>query len=274
MFVLIFCDRRGVMQVKESSGLYIRKYIFLSVVLGMAFPAFNVRAEENKSTEMSSKVFSLHLGGSRVVYDPAASSGAVLRVSNDHDYPILVQSEVLREDKKAQAPFVVTPPLFRLDGRQSSHLRIVRVSGDFPADRESLQWICVKGIPPKDDDIWVKEKDETKADKVSLQVRLVVSNCIKLFVRPAAVKGQSDEAAGRVTWQRIGNRLKGDNPTPFYINLSKLTVGGKAVKDHEYIAPFSSREYTLPTGASGKVQWTVITDYGGTSKLFEADLKG
>ncbi|HBK0787472.1 TPA: Dr fimbrial biogenesis chaperone DraB, partial [Escherichia coli] len=89
-----------------------------------------------------------------------------------------------------------------------------------------------------------------------------------------AVKGRPDDVAGKVEWQRAGNRLKGVNPTPFYINLSTLTVGGKEVKEREYIAPFSSREYPLPAGASGKVQWKVITDYGGTSKQFEAELKG
>ncbi|HFL8598534.1 TPA: Dr fimbrial biogenesis chaperone DraB, partial [Escherichia coli] len=101
-----------------------------------------------------------------------------------------------------------------------------------------------------------------------------VRSCIKLFVRPPAVKGRPDDVAGKVEWQRAGNRLKGVNPTPFYINLSTLTVGGKEVKEREYIAPFSSREYPLPAGASGKVQWKVITDYGGTSKQFEAELKG
>lgn len=139
---------------------------------------------------------------------------------------MLVQSEVLSEDQKSPAPFVVTPPLFRLDGQQSSRLRIVRTGGEFPSDRESLQWICVKGIPPKEDDRWAEGKDgEKKADKVSLNVQLSVSSCIKLFVRPPAVKGQPDDVAGKVEWQRAGNRLKGVNPTPFYINLSALTVG-------------------------------------------------
>lgn len=39
---------------------------------------------------------------------------------------MLVQSEVLAENQKDPAPFVVTPPLFRLDALQSSRLRIVR----------------------------------------------------------------------------------------------------------------------------------------------------
>lgn len=136
--------------------------------------------------------------------------GETLTVINDQDYPMLVQSEVLSEDQKSPAPFVVTPPLFRLDGQQSSRLRIVRTGGEFPSDRESLQWICVKGIPPKEDDRWAEGKDgEKKADKVSLNVQLSVSSCIKLFVRPPAVKGQPDDVAGKVEWQRAGNRLKG-----------------------------------------------------------------
>ena len=249
----------------------------LSVTGLLSAGAYAAGGEGNMSasaTETNARVFSLHLGATRVVYNPA-SSGETLTVINDQDYPMLVQSEVLSEDQKSPAPFVVTPPLFRLDGQQSSRLRIVRAGGEFPSDRESLQWICVKGIPPKEDDRWAEGKDgEKKADKVSLNVQLSVSSCIKLFVRPPAVKGRPDDVAGKVEWQRAGNRLKGVNPTPFYINLSTLTVGGKEVKEREYIAPFSSREYPLPAGASGKVQWKVITDYGGTSKQFEAELKG
>lgn len=59
------------------------------------------------------------------------SSGASLTVMNDLDYPMLVQSEVLAENQKDPAPFVVTPPLFRLDALQSSRLRIVRTGGGF-----------------------------------------------------------------------------------------------------------------------------------------------
>lgn len=223
--------------------------------------------------DVSSQTFSLHLGATRVIYDPA-SSGATLTVLNDHEYPILVQSEVLAENQKDRAPFVVTPPLFRLDGLQSSRLRIVRTGGTFAEDRESLQWLCVKGIPPKEDDKWAEDAKGKKADRVSLQVQFSVSSCIKLLIRPSAVKGHPDDVAGKVEWHKAGNKLTGNNPTPFYINLQELKVGGKAVRNLHYIPPYSSYEYELPAGASGKVQWKVITDYGGTSNLFESGLKG
>lgn len=225
-----------------------------------------------KNIDVSSKEFSLHLGTTRVIYN-LDSSGETLRVINGQDYPMLVQSEVLTEDQKSRAPFVVTPPLFRLDGLQSSRLRVVRTGGNFPSDRESLQWLCVKGIPPKADDQWAETQDKKKqVGKVSLQVQVSVSSCIKLFVRPPSVKGHPDDVAGNVEWKKVGDTLKGSNPTPFYINLSELKVGGKDVQDRHYIAPFSSYDYVLPSGATDKVKWNIITDYGGKSGYFETVL--
>lgn len=220
--------------------------------------------------EHSSKKFSLHLGSSRVIYN-LNSKGSFLTVNNDHDYPILVQSEVLMEDREKKAPFVVTPPLFRIDALQSSRVRIVRTGGNFPEDRESLQWLCVKALPPKEGDIWAKDWHEKADDKVHIKLQFSVNTCIKLFVRPSTVNGHSEDVAGKIKWQKVGNKLKGTNPTPFYINLSELKIGGNAL-GHHYIAPFSSFETVLPVNTTGNVQWKVITDYGGVSGQFESEL--
>ncbi|EHY5882435.1 fimbria/pilus periplasmic chaperone [Escherichia coli] len=248
-----------------------------TILIGMltSLSAVNVMAVvEDKNIDVGSKVFSLHLGESRVIYNPA-SSGATLTVINKQDYPILIQSEVLTEDKKDKANFVVTPPLFRLDAHQSSRLRVIRTGGVFPEGREILQWICVNGIPPKEDDKWADNKtsDKNKSGNISLQVQFLVSSCIKLFVRPSTVKGHPDDVAGNVEWHKVGNKLKGYNPTPFYISFAELRVGNKEINDRHYISPYSSYEYALPVGASGKVRWKVITDYGGKSEQFESELK-
>lgn len=253
----------------------LRRLLIASVVVTMGGRE-EVHAAIEPSPETTSKIFSLHLGATRVVYDPD-SSGESLTVINDQNYPMLVQSEVLAEDQKSRAPFVVTPPLFRLDGLQSSRLRIVRTGGIFPSDRESLQWVCIKGIPPKAEDKWAEDGNKrTLANKVSLQVQFSVRSCIKLFVRPSTLKGHPDDIASQLEWKKSGGELMGINPTPFFINLSELKVAGEEVKEHHYIAPFSSYKYMLPVGAVGnvgKVQWQVITDYGGKSRLFETDLK-
>ncbi|EOU0021765.1 fimbria/pilus periplasmic chaperone [Salmonella enterica subsp. enterica serovar Schwarzengrund] len=237
----------------------------------LGFPLHSAVADTKIDT--TSKTFILHLGATRVIYD-LSGNGSTLSVVNEQDYPMLVQSEVLTEDRKGKAPFVVTPPLFRLDGFQSSRLRIVRTGGAFPKDRESLQWLCVKGIPPTSGDKWAENKDGNKAnDRVSLQMNFSVNSCIKLIIRPSAVKGHPEDVAENVIWQKAGRKLKGTNPTPFYINLSELSIGENKVKPHHYIAPFSTYEYDIPMNANGNIYWKVITDYGGDSKQFETKLK-
>lgn len=224
-------------------------------------------------TETTAQTFSVRLGVTRVIYDPD-SNGTTLSVVNPQDYPILLQSEALTEDMKSRAPFMVTPPLQRIEALQQSRLRIVRTGGSFPPDRESMQWICAKGIPPKAGDTWAAGRDGKPAvkDKVFMNVQLSINSCIKLFVRPAAVKGSPTDAARQVAWQWQGGRLKGSNNSPFYINLTSLTVNGSALPDAHYIPPFGSYVYDVPDGKkSGQVNWKIINDYGGESPVFRAE---
>ncbi|MCZ5740328.1 fimbria/pilus periplasmic chaperone [Escherichia coli] len=102
--------------------------IFIVVWGLLGFPLHSAATETK--IDATSKTFILHLGATRVIYNPSGN-GSTLSVYNNQDYPMLVQSEVLAEDRKGKAPFVVTPPLFRLDGLQSSRLRIVRTGGVF-----------------------------------------------------------------------------------------------------------------------------------------------
>ncbi|EDS3841758.1 fimbria/pilus periplasmic chaperone [Citrobacter portucalensis] len=237
------------------------------------FPLQGVAAEEQK-IERSSQEFGVKLSATRVIYAPD-SVGQTLSISSPQDYPMLVQSRVFAEDMKSKAPFVVTPPLFRLDGQQQTNLRIVRTGGDFAKDRESLQWLCVKGIPPKADDLWAKDKEgkSTVNKTISLNLQVSVDNCIKLFVRPESIKGHPDDVASSLSWFRQGTRLKAVNDTPFYMNLSSLKVGGVDIPDVHYISPFSSYTFSLPKSVSGKVSWTIVTDYGGVSNVYQADVK-
>lgn len=73
----------------------------------LGFPLHSAVADTKIDT--TSKTFILHLGATRVIYD-LSGNGSTLSVVNEQDYPMLVQSEVLTEDRKGKAPFVVTPP--------------------------------------------------------------------------------------------------------------------------------------------------------------------
>lgn len=244
---------------------------FCGALVLLIVPGMGV-ASENLREESILKEFSLHLGASRIIYG-YNSAGETMSVINRHGYPILVQSVVMKENQQELAPFIITPPLFRLEPYQSSKIRIVRVGGEFPFDREAMQWVCVKGIPPKNGDKWAEEWSSTQKSNIALEVKFSVNSCIKLIVRPHHIKGGPENVANKIIWKRVGDTLKGENPTPFYMNFSEISIGGVNLNAKHYIAPFSSYEYKIPLGSSGKIKWRVKNDYGGSSRLFESDYK-
>ena len=241
----------------------------------MFLVAYSQVTYASNNMETNTQSFSVKLGASRIIFDPA-SNGTTLIVTNPQDYPMLVQSQTFAEDMKSKAPFVITPPLMRLDGQQQSRLRVVRAAGSFSEDRESLQWLCVKGIPPKADDEWAKGEGDKASKKVSLNLQVSINNCIKLLVRPVSVKGSPEDAGANISWQIQNGKLKATNNSQFYMNISSLFVGGQQVKNAGYIAPLSSKDFDAPDGGkkSGtQVQWNIINDYGGQSRDYKATLK-
>lgn len=146
----------------------------------------------------------------------------------------------------------------------------MRTGGTFAPDRESLNWLCVTGISPQDDDLWGAKQPQKK---MTLQFQVRVNNCIRLLIRPGDLKGTSSDVASSVVWRREGGKLKASNPTPFYMNLASLTVGGREIQRAAAIPPLGNQTYPLPEGASGDVIWKVITDYGGESQPIRATLK-
>ncbi|EAO0164574.1 fimbria/pilus periplasmic chaperone [Salmonella enterica] len=228
-----------------------------------------------QSASLNSQKYGIVLGTSRVIY-PTDGRGVSLRVTNPEDYPILVQSQVMNEDKKTEAPFYVTPPLFRLEGRQQNTLRIVRTGGNYPAARESLTWLCVRGIPPKDGDVWAEDKSKSlqTSGGVAMLMQLSINSCIKLLVRPDSLSGNPSDMADKLVWKITGKNLTAANPTPYYMNLDSLSFNGKKLKA-DYIPPLSEHEFTLPDGSGvrGKVNWTVIGDYGDKSTVRSAEIK-
>ncbi|EIG1170728.1 fimbria/pilus periplasmic chaperone [Salmonella enterica subsp. diarizonae serovar 48:k:z53] len=238
----------------------------ISLIAGMS---------EAVAQQVSSQRYGIILGASRVVYPPD-SRGGTLSVTNPEDYPILVQSQVMNEDKKTEAPFYVTPPLFRLEGKQQNTLRVVRTGGIYPTDRESLAWLCVRGIPPKDGDVWAQDKGTALQSSagVTMLMQLSINSCIKLLIRPENLSGNPSGMAKKLTWKVNGRQLIATNPTLFYMNLGSLSFNDKKIRE-DYIPPLGERVFVLPegTGEHGKIKWTVIGDYGDKSQVQSVEIK-
>ncbi|EAN5736088.1 molecular chaperone [Salmonella enterica] len=238
----------------------LRLMIRIACLICFSYSALALAAG-NFSTQSSG----VDLDATRVIY-PLNRKSVSLSVKNSHDFPVLVKSSVWDETLKKEVPFIITPPLFRLDGGQRNALIITRIGGDFPSDRESMNWICVQGIPPESDSAWA---GGTGKRPVSMSIRVIVSSCIKLFVRPDSVNGNPVDMADKVSWKVSGKTITAVNPTPFYMNVSSLTFNGVKLNiARSYIPPLAEEKISLPSGTAtrGTLKWEVIGDYGETKE--------
>ncbi len=91
--------------------------------------------------------------GTRVVY-PATQKSISIRLNNDNESPALVQSwlddgDAAAPPESVHVPFIITPPIFRMDSKSGQTVRIVYTGESLPKDRESLFYLNVLDIPAK-----------------------------------------------------------------------------------------------------------------------------
>jgi len=247
-----------------------RAPLFLALIFVMPSAS---SAEPQTKLEQKTTTYSVGLSATRLIYTPG-STGVSVTINNPNDFPVLAQSEVSPDDGGSRVPFSVTPPLFRLDAGQQSRVRIIMTGDSSPKDRESLNWFCVTGIPPEKGDAWDERKD-AKNGSATLDVKVKLRQCIKLLTRPAGLSSTPEAASSELTWYRDAKGVRAMNNSPYFINLKTISVGGKSIDAPDYIAPFSSRIYTVSggTGPASELKFVVINDLGGDSAQVTARIQ-
>ncbi|EKM0377433.1 molecular chaperone [Cronobacter turicensis] len=193
------------------------------------------------------------VGGTRVIYEGNKKEAALSIKNNSAASPFLLQSWVDNGDGKTRGPFMVTPPLFRIESEEDHELRIAK-TGSLPEDRESLFYLNIRAIPPS-------------SPEAVNTLKLVVKTRIKLFYRPQALVVDAQTAYQQLKFHLAEGHLLAENPTPFYMVFDSLKVGATRIQSADMLAPFASQRFALPTKETGRVvSWRVINDYGGVTK--------
>ncbi|CAB3830045.1 putative fimbrial chaperone LpfB [Achromobacter aegrifaciens] len=195
------------------------------------------------------------VGGTRVIFNEKDRESSI-PVKNTGVSPYVVQAWIDAGEGAAKAPFVASPPLSRLDPGQENVLRILRLAGNLPLDRESVFWLNVKEIPEKSQDENV--------------LQIAVRTRIKLFYRPSGLAGKPGEQRQQLQWAvAAGGRgavLKIANPSAYHVTFATLNVnGGQQEINGGMVSPGGTLEYPL-SGLSAPrdvdVVFTTINDYG------------
>jgi len=204
------------------------------------------------------------VGGTRVIL-PAKDGEVTLRLTNENDTPALVQAWIDTGDAKStpdnvDTPFLITPPMFRMEAHRDQNLRILYTREPLPADRESLFWLNVLEVPPKPAD---------RGPGGNNYLQLALRSRLKLFFRPEGLQGEPLKAPAELVFHATGSTLVVNNPTPYHLTLTDivLDLGGKTVAvEGGMVAPKSELRLTAnglsaaPTGS--KVRFNAINDFG------------
>ncbi|MEW2740413.1 fimbria/pilus periplasmic chaperone [Providencia sp. PROV130] len=203
------------------------------------------------------------LDRTRVIYNEQDKTVG-MGLTNEHlTSPYLAQAWIENDkDEKVNSPFVVTPPVHRIEANSKSQIKIQAIPAvaQLPKDRESVYYLNVREIPPRSEKVNVLQ--------IALQTK------IKLFYRPAAIVIKErmevipQENEMKIFKQGANYTVK--NPSPYFLSITKLKKGNTEVQNFEpvMIAPFSEASLGKVANDLGSSPTLVyLNDFGGTMDL-------
>ncbi|MFV0456470.1 MAG: molecular chaperone [Pseudomonas sp.] len=211
---------------------------------------------------------SVVITGTRIIY-PSDAKEVTVQLTNQDNFPNIVQAwvDINNPDsmpETADAPFIINPTVSRISPGSGQSLRVIFTGSDLPQDRESLFYLNVLQIPPRN----IAKGDQN-------QMLLMLRNRLKLFYRPTTISGSPDVLPEKLRFGliRSGNgwHVTVENPTGYHASFGGATLN---IGKHKWqlkadmVPPLSTVEWRssgfakpLPTGKP-QLRAQLINDYG------------
>ncbi|MBA0098756.1 fimbria/pilus periplasmic chaperone [Stenotrophomonas indicatrix] len=207
--------------------------------------------------------------GTRQIF-PGGQQEITVRTENVGQQASLIQAWVDDGDKNAspetvQTPFMLRPPIYRLDAGKSQAMRVAFSGGELPQDRESIYWLNILDIP---------SSPEAGSIPTGNYIQFSLRTRIKLIYRPKGLNSPA-VAPQNLQWSVVEHggqwRLQVNNPTPYYVHFSALALRAQGKEfpaaDFPMVAPMSDQSYILEglqgPISGGNVLFQYINDQGG-----------
>lgn len=204
---------------------------------------------------------SIVLDGTRVIYQ-GNKNEVTISLTNNNARPVLVQSWIDTGNanatpEKISVPFVLTPPINRVDPNKGQTIRISYTGVPaLPTDKESVYWLNVLEVPAKD-----KSSGDTQQ-----KLNVVFRTRIKLFYRPEGLAGNSNDAPDELRWHLSSQNVTVQNSSKYNITIFDINYKDKGVSSEssgKMIAPGESQQFTLKnSGNVDGLSFSTINDYG------------
>lgn len=210
------------------------------------------------------------INGTRIVFN-AKDKESTVQLKNNGSNPYLLQLWIDAGNPNANpgevnVPFLIIPPVVRIDPEKGQTVRIMATKPDLPQDRESIFWFNMLEIPPN--------PQVMKSGNTHMQ--LAFRTRIKMFYRPDNLTPTPLQSYKDIKITLQSGNIKVTNHTPYYMTFSKVEIrkskGAEvlaSVKNfpQRIVKPKSEMTFPLTRKKSenlngATVIYSVINDYG------------
>lgn len=196
-----------------------------------------------------------------------------LGMRNSDSEPYLIQAgmawldeasgvNLLQKDEKI--PFIITPPLYKLEPGSYYDWRVIFSgnSANLPRDREKVYLARFLAVSPSD------------AGKNNIDISVMRALIFKIYYRPQALKSlQIADIQDRLEFRMSDGYLVIKNNSPLYLTFDTISVGKSIVAESELfkpLPPFSEQIFEISgdISAEADVAWALLDEYS-----FSLDVK-
>jgi chaperone protein EcpD len=216
---------------------------------------------------------SVVISSTRIIY-PQSHKEVTVRLESRNQVPVLIQTWLDNGDEHstpelADIPFVVTPPIFRMEPGKQQVVRVAYTGEGLPQAQESLFWFNVLEVPA-----------QARGVQPSNQLQLAFRTRIKLILRPPVLPHGAEAAPAKLQWRRVssgyGEAVEVFNPTPYLVTFERVEVqvagqrhGRQAAASGagNMVMPGARTRFDLPDlkappGATASVEFQTLDDFG------------
>lgn len=201
----------------------------------------------------------------RLIYPQGAKSISAELRNTQKNEPLLVQIGISDSpDIRSQSPFIVTPPVFRIEPQSVNQVRIALPINLLPSDKESVFYFHATAITAKNGPVHSYQENNIQAN-----ISFGVGSVIKLFYRPSGLRGSPAEAQKGLQFSRVDAGLQVINPSSYFVSFAKIQVGEKSLPFNSptsmMLAPGGRFTWRVSTNlkAGSLMKWQTINDSGG-----------
>lgn len=176
-----------------------------------------------------------------------------IEIKNTSDKEYFIQSIVTQSniDNKEPAPFIISPPLFKLGANETFFLDIIKIDDINVKEKESLYKINIKSVPI------IKNKEE-KENLLHVSLNMIYN----LFYRPSKLSNKEKNYSNIVFSKNKNGYLIIKNPTPYYITLTSVKNNNiNFIENSKIISPFKEYNTKIKLSPSSTINYSIKNEF-------------